>query len=142
MEAHWMRIIAATIVLMLANGACFAQVNAPTDKQIQTKMVCSAYTGNPTKQPAFQIEVPFTLADGVLSAERTGTASSNKDIFNGVIAPSGDILLIGRGDTADKSGHWVWEFHGKYNEKSASVLKGGLHSTIGAIGSRACTISF
>jgi hypothetical protein len=133
----------ATAILILANGACWAQTTtAPVGKQIQTKMVCSAYTGNPTKEPAFQIEVPFMLTDGVLAAERTSTSSKNKDVFAGVIASSGDILLIGHGDTPDGSGHWVWEFRGKYNEKGATVLKGGLHSTLGAIGGRTCTISF
>jgi hypothetical protein len=113
-----MKISTAAAILILANGACWAQTTAaPGGKQVQTKMVCSAYTGNPTKEPAFQIEVPFTLTDGVLAAERTGTSSKNKDVFTGVVASSGDILLIGHGDTPDGSGHWVWEFHGKYNER-------------------------
>lgn len=138
-----MRISIAAAFLILVDGACCAQTTAASNgKQIQSKIVCTAYTGNPTKEPAFQIEVPFTLTDGVLAAERTGTSSKNKDVFTGVIASSGDILLIGHGDTPDGSGHWVWEFHGRYNEKGASVLKGGLHSTLGAIGGRTCTISF
>jgi hypothetical protein len=119
----------------------FRTTNAPAGKQIQTKLVCSAYMGIPAKQPAFQIEVPFTLTEGVLAGEHA-SSSGNKEIFNGVIASSGDILLIGHGDTPDRSGHWVWEFHGKNNDNGTSVLKGGLHSTIGAVGSRTCTISF
>jgi fermentation-respiration switch protein FrsA (DUF1100 family) len=138
-----MKISIAAAALILANGACYAQTPAASDgRQIQTKMMCTAYTGNPTKEPAFQIEVPFTLTDGVLTAERTGSSSKNRDVFTGLIASSGDTLLIGHGDTPDKSGHWVWEFRGKYNEKGSSVLKGGLHSTLGAIGGRTCTLSF
>jgi hypothetical protein len=127
---------------ILATGAaCFAQAS-PDIKQMQTKMVCSAYSSNPQKQPAFQIELPFTLSDGLITAERATISSPGNEHFKGVIAPSGDILSIRPGTMSDGSGHWVYEFHGRYDAKGTSVLKGGLHSTIGAIGSRTCTISF
>jgi hypothetical protein len=77
------------MVLTLASSMCCAQTPTAPTAQIQTKMVCSAYTGNPTKLPAFQIEVPFSLTDGVLAAEHTGT-TGRREVFRGVIAASGE----------------------------------------------------
>lgn len=138
------RILALATTLLLGHAASsWAQTSVAQDaRQIESKMVCSAHSSNPEKQPAFQVVVPFTLSHGLLTAERELASDRGKESFKGVVGHSGDILLIGEGSNTNGIGSWVYEFHGKFSAKGTSVLKGGLQSTIGAIGSRTCTISF
>jgi hypothetical protein len=63
------------------------------------------------------------LSDGLITAERATISSPGNEHFKGVIAPSGDILLIGLGTTSDGSGHWVYEFHGRYDAKGLRFSK-------------------
>jgi hypothetical protein len=131
-------------VLFIGCGTgCFAETpSVPDTQQIDAKMVCSEYSSNAEKQPAFQVMVPFTLSHGLLTAERTLVTNPGKESFKGVVGSSGDILLIGEGANEKGTGVWVYEFHGKFSAKGTSILKGGLHSTIGAIGGRTCTLTF
>ncbi|WP_143199281.1 hypothetical protein [Bradyrhizobium sp. NAS80.1] len=137
-----MRLFATTAILIFANFGCFAQAQSPEAKQISAKLICDAWTGNREKNPAFQIDVPFTLTDAALTGERVTSSSGNKEVFKGLIADSGDILLIGRGSSTNGLSKWAWEFHGKYNPKGTSTLKGGMKNTSGGVGSRKCEITF
>lgn len=130
-------------MMLVSAASCYAETPAsPDTKQIQVKMVCSAYSAMPEKRPAFQTVIPFSFSNGDLVAERTIATPASKETFKGLIAPSGEALLIGRGANADGTAVWVYEFHGKFKEDGSGMLKGGLHNRIGSIGSRTCTMSF
>ena len=80
-------------------------------------MVCSAYSAMPEKRPAFQTVIPFSFSNGDLVAARADKQRPPaKGSFKGLIAPSGEALLIGRGANADGTAVWVCGFHGKFKE--------------------------
>jgi hypothetical protein len=76
-----------------------------------------------------------------LSAERVTAGAAGKEIYQGVMAPSGAILIVGNG-SYENGITWVSEFSGQKSKTGQTVLKGSLTNQTGASGSRFCSLVF
>ena len=109
---------------------------------IEAKLICTAHTSSPEKQPAFQQILNLTNNRGVLSGVRELKSQAGKEDFTGIIGPfSQEVFLIGVG-TNENGAQWNYELRGKLNGKGATQLKGRQVSTNGAIGERQCVVTF
>ena len=125
-------------ILAFVATNCFAESTAPT-KQIPAKIICGPHSSDPQKLPAWQNNLSFNLVQGVMTAERETSDRPGKETFRGIISPLGAVLIVGEGGYVGGSA-WVYEFQGKIDDKGHTTLKGMLRNTVGAVGSRACSI--
>jgi hypothetical protein len=129
---------AVAVVLVLGVTDCLAETSPA--KQITAKIVCGRHTASPQGAPAFQNNLIFDLAQGVLTMERETKEKPGKEVFRGIISPLGAVLIIGEGSYVSGSA-WVYEFQGRLDDKGHATLKGTLKNTIGPVGGRECTIA-
>jgi hypothetical protein len=117
-----------------------AQSDSGAEK-VAGKIVCSAWSGDVAKFPAWQDRIVLSIfPDGGVAAERP-TPSGN-DFFKGIIAPSGAILISGKGKFNDGRSEWTYEFKGQKSKTGDTVLKGKLITVKGGIGARDCSITY
>jgi hypothetical protein len=136
--------LALTIVALVA-VECHAQtpVNTSAKMKFDGKLICSAYSSSPEKQPALQLPLPIVFSDGLLTAERKLVENPGKETFHGLVGIlSYEVMMIGEARLDSGLNVWVYEFHGKFNTGGTTTLNGTLRGTVAPIGTRSCTIEF
>ena len=129
----------AVIVMMLVvalPGVTHAQNTA---QKHSGKIVCSAFSEDPKKYPAWNDDMAITFERGRLIAT---PARPQGQIMTGTVGPSGAVLMAGEGGLPGQQPEWTYEFAGKLNPKGPTVLRGQLANIMGGGAKRSCSISF
>ncbi len=136
MKPVWSAVLAGSIAACaLPQGA-----GALGSDEVRARLVCGAGSGNPAREGAFQDTIRLRISEEMqIFGERDEGGVEDK--YRGIVAPSGAVLIAGKGKHDDRGAEWIWEFSGRM-KPTGTVLKGRMTSTRGGIGSRACTMTF
>jgi len=132
----WSALLAGSIAVCLLPQ----QASAWSDDEVRARVVCGAWSGDPVRGAAFQDTIKLRISEEMrISGERDERGVEDK--YRGIIAPSGAVLIAGKGKHDDRGAAWIWEFSGKMRP-GGTVLRGKMVSTRGGVGSRDCTMTF
>lgn len=135
----------ASLAVFVVSTASTAQVRGKTgssDKnQVTAKLVCGPHSSDPVRLRPFQALLTFVVTEGQLLGSRSLTSNGGgREEFTGTIGPN--LVLVSGGGSYASGGSWLYQFAGPRRSKTETVLSGRQESTLGAIGSRQCTLRF
>jgi hypothetical protein len=128
----------AAVVAFLAPAVNSGQAQSPKSKR-EGKIVCSSFSEDPKKYPAWTDEMQIVIEQGRLIAT---PARPQGQVMGGTVGVSGAILMAGEGGLPGQPPEWTYEFVGKLNPNGPTVLRGQLANIMGGGAKRSCSISF
>ncbi len=109
-------------------------------KKIPGVLICSSFSAQPKTSPSWRDELNVIINKEAITVESVKNPPPKGEVFKGLLAPSGAILIAGSGSYGEAS--WTYEFAGQMNKNGKAVLKGKLTATKGVAGYRDCSMSF
>lgn len=128
------------VVIMVLYSCAAASAQEPIKKN--GKLICGAFSAQPKTSPLWHEDVTVEIDHGTITITRKEYPPPKGAAFNGVLAPSGTILVAGEGNVEEGQAAWNYEFSGKLNKDGATNLKGQLTAMKGTPGHRVCSMSF
>jgi hypothetical protein len=125
------------VLALLASAPAGAQDAA---KKIPGVLICSSFSAQPKTSPSWRDELNVIIDKGAITVESVKDPPPKGEVFKGLLAPSGAILIAGSGSYGEAS--WTYEFAGHFNKSGKTFLKGKLTATKGVAGYRDCSMSF
>jgi hypothetical protein len=117
-----------------------APASAEDAKKIPGLLICSSFSAQPKTSPSWRDELNVIIDKEAITVESVKNPPPKGEVFKGLLAPSGAILIAGSGSYGEAS--WTYEFAGKFNKGGKTILRGKLTATKGVAGYRDCSMSF
>ncbi len=133
-RAFW---LAGFVLALTAAAPAGAQDDA---KKIPGLLICGSFSAQPKTSPSWRDELNIIIDKEAITVESVKDPPPKGEVFKGLLAPSGAILIAGSGSYGDAS--WTYEFAGQFNKSGKTLLRGKLTSTKGVEGYRICSMSF
>jgi hypothetical protein len=109
-------------------------------KKIPGVLICGSFSAQPKTSPSWRDALNVIIDKEAITVESVENPPPKGEVFKGLLAPSGAILIAGSGSYGEAS--WTYEFAGKFNKSGKTILQGKLTATKGVAGYRDCSMSF
>jgi hypothetical protein len=126
--------------LLLALAAAAPARADDAAKKLPGMLICSSFSAQPKTSPSWRDELNVIIDKEAITVESVKNPPPKGEVFKGLLAPSGAILIAGSGSYGEAS--WTYEFAGKFNKSGKTILRGKLTATKGVAGYRDCSMSF
>jgi len=133
----YLKFLATGVMASLLNLAASVGASA-LDHAGEAAVRCGPFSFAPDKNPAWEFPGTYNIKDNLISFSRTPGKAETKEEWHGLLANSGNILLVGRGESGTDG--WAMEFSGFWQGAEKTTLKGKYVNVRGATGQRVCTI--
>ena len=109
----------------------------PKAVTIPSILSCSSSSFKTSENPAFHAPITFIFSDGALKGQRVSAKKPGKEIFEGTVSRTGELLITGRGGYDDGTSAWTSKYVGRVGGET--ILNGRLSARRGY---RTCSIAF
>jgi hypothetical protein len=130
---------------VLLVGFTLALMAAPATAdvtKIKGKLICGSFSSQPKNSPPWHEELDVEIDKAAIHVVQTNYPPPQGATFDGIVAPSGAILIAGYASFQDGRSEWSYEFAGKLNKNGTTQLNGKVTTIKGEAGYRICTMSF